>query len=157
MDRNTVIGLVIIALILVGYSYFMQPSEEELQAMKARQDSIAMVEARRAAEAKRLEAAQAAEEEAGAKQLASVFRQDSVESQVYTLENEKLRVRVDGRGGRVSYVELKEYCTHDSLPLVLWSEERSEFYLSFYAQNKAVNTGDLMFTGQVTEETERAR
>ena len=152
MDRNTVIGLVIIALILVGYSYFMKPSEEELRAMKARQDSIAMVEAQRAAEAKRLEAAQAAEEEAGAKQLASVFRQDSVESQVYTLENEKLRVRVDGRGGRVSYVELKEYCTHDSLPLVLWSEERSEFYLSFYAQNKAVNTGDLVFTGQVTEE-----
>lgn len=32
MDRNTITGLVIIALILIGYSYFMSPSKEELKA-----------------------------------------------------------------------------------------------------------------------------
>ena len=48
MDRNTITGLVIIALILIGYSYFMSPSKEELKAMHVR-DSIARVEAQRAA------------------------------------------------------------------------------------------------------------
>ena len=33
MDRNTITGLVVIALILIGYSYFMSPSKEELKAM----------------------------------------------------------------------------------------------------------------------------
>ncbi len=36
MDRNTITGLVIIALILIGYSYFMSPSKEELKAMHVR-------------------------------------------------------------------------------------------------------------------------
>ena len=44
MDRNTITGLVVIALILIGYSYFMSPSKEELKAMHVR-DSIARVEA----------------------------------------------------------------------------------------------------------------
>ena len=44
MDRNTITGLVVIALILIGYSYFMSPSKEELKAMHER-DSIARVEA----------------------------------------------------------------------------------------------------------------
>ena len=48
MDRNTITGLVVIALILIGYSYFMSPSKEELKAMHVR-DSIARVEAQRAA------------------------------------------------------------------------------------------------------------
>ena len=34
MDRNTITGLVVIALILIGYSYFMSPSKEELKAMQ---------------------------------------------------------------------------------------------------------------------------
>lgn len=46
MDRNTITGLVVIALILIGYSYFMSPSKEELKAMHVR-DSIARVEAQR--------------------------------------------------------------------------------------------------------------
>ena len=38
MDRNTITGLVVIALILIGYSYFMSPSKEELKAMHVRDE-----------------------------------------------------------------------------------------------------------------------
>ena len=62
MDKNTIIGLVIIALILVGYSYFMQPSKEEIRAMEIR-DSIARVEARQRAEAEKQRPAARTEEE----------------------------------------------------------------------------------------------
>ena len=48
MDKNSISGLIIIALILVGYSYFMSPSKEELREMHVR-DSIARVEAQRLA------------------------------------------------------------------------------------------------------------
>jgi len=43
MDKNTIIGIVLIGLILVGYSIFNKPSEEELKRIKAKQDSIALV------------------------------------------------------------------------------------------------------------------
>ena len=145
MDKNTIIGLVIIALILVGYSYFMQPSKEEIRAMEIR-DSIARVEARQRAEAEKqrqeaYELAQSQKQEA----ISSVFRQDSLQEQTFTLENNKIKLRIDSKGGRVSHVELKDYRTHDSLPLVLWQEKTSEMYLSFYALNRQINTNELIF------------
>ena len=86
MDKNTIIGLVIIALILVGYSYFMQPSKEELRAMQVR-DSIARVErARQEAEAAKrqadYEAAQRENEEMAA--ASAVFKQDSLPERTFT-------------------------------------------------------------------------
>ncbi len=54
MDRNTITGLVLIFLILITFSYFNKPSQKEIDAMKQRRDSIARVEADRAAEAAKL-------------------------------------------------------------------------------------------------------
>ena len=42
MNKNTTIGFILIALLLVGYSWYVQPSEEQLAEMQ-RQDSIANV------------------------------------------------------------------------------------------------------------------
>ena len=147
MDKNTITGLVIIALILVGYSYFMSPSKEELRAMQVR-DSIARVEAQQQAKLeqerqKALELANA--QEAGQSATAAVFLQDSLQPEIFTLENDKIKLHIDGKGGRISFVDLKDYRTHDSLPLVLWQEKTSEMFLSFYARNRQINTSELIF------------
>lgn len=44
MDKNSIIGLVLIFLILIGYAWYNQPSDAEIQAMKQRQDSIALAQ-----------------------------------------------------------------------------------------------------------------
>ena len=44
MDKNTVTGIVLIFLILIGFSYFNRPSKEELAAAKHRSDSLQQVE-----------------------------------------------------------------------------------------------------------------
>lgn len=41
MDRNTIYGLILIFAILVGYSVWMTPSSEEIEAKARKQDSIA--------------------------------------------------------------------------------------------------------------------
>ena len=41
MDKNTIAGLVIIFLILIGFSYFTRPSKEQVAEMQRKQDSIA--------------------------------------------------------------------------------------------------------------------
>ena len=50
MDKNTLYGLILIFLILIGFSWWSRPSEEERRAMQRRQDSLVQVElARKAA------------------------------------------------------------------------------------------------------------
>lgn len=147
MDRNTITGLVVIALILIGYSYFMSPSKEELKAMHVR-DSIAWVEAQRAAALeKERQADFAAQQQSPETQQAieAIFKQDSLVVEQYTLENNKIKLHINTQGGCIDYVDLKGYRTHDSLPLILWKDHKSSMGLNFYARNKQINTADLIF------------
>ena len=43
MDKNTIIGFVLIALVLIGFSWYNQPTEEEI---KAQQEQVAKQEAK---------------------------------------------------------------------------------------------------------------
>ena len=148
MDRNTITGLVVIALILIGYSYFMSPSKEELKAMHVR-DSIARVEAQRAAALeKERQADFAAQQQNTETQQAgteAIFKQASLPVEQYTLENNKIKLHINTKGGCIDYVDLKGYRTHDSLPLILWKDHKSSMGLNFYARNKQINTADLIF------------
>ena len=44
MDKNTILGFVLIALIVIGFSQLNKPSEKELAAKKRYNDSITLVE-----------------------------------------------------------------------------------------------------------------
>ena len=46
MDKNTITGLVLIGILLVGFSYLSRPSEEQIAAQKKYYDSIAVVQRR---------------------------------------------------------------------------------------------------------------
>ena len=154
MDRNTITGLVIIALILIGYSYFMSPSKEELKAMHVR-DSIARVEAQRAAALEKERqadfAAQQQNTEAQQAGTEAIFKQDSLPVEQYTLENNKIKLHINTKGGCIDYVDLKGYRTHDSLPLILWKDHKSSMGLNFYARNKQINTADLVFVPNTSQ------
>lgn len=154
MDRNTITGLVVIALILIGYSYFMSPSKEELKAMHVR-DSIARVEAQRAAALEKERqadfAAQQQNTEAQQAGTEAIFKQDSLPVEQYTLENNKIKLHINTKGGCIDYVDLKGYRTHDSLPLILWKDHKSSMGLNFYARNKQINTADLVFVPNTSQ------
>lgn len=155
MDKNTVIGLVIIFLILIGFSYLNRPSEEQVREIQ-RQDSIARVEKQKmeiAAVQRQLEMEAAANGNAAGIKRDSVFMQDSLAEQLYTLENDKIKLNISTRGGRITIVDLKEYRTHDSLPLVLWKEKESVLGMNFYAQNKEINTENFLFVPSTTTTT----
>ena len=152
MDRNSIYGLLIIGAILIGYTYLTKPSEEELKAINTR-DSIARVDRlhNEEVETARLQ---------GLKAKYAEVKQDSVamkeaygafagamnqDDEFITLENNLVKLTLNTRGGRISNVQLKEFQTYDSLPLKLWAEENSKFGLTFYAENKPMNTQDLFF------------
>ena len=56
MNRDTIIGFVLIALVLIGFSWYNQPSAEQMEAMR-KEDSIAAVMKENAEKKQEVEAA----------------------------------------------------------------------------------------------------
>ena len=162
MDKNTWIGFALIAAIIVGFSFLNRPSEEELAERKRVQDSIALVQAQEL-EAKliseQITAQLEAEKEATtssedlAQQLAAVYGPFAPATQgqegTITLENEKVRIGVAYRGGRIAKAELKEYKAYgDSVnPLCLFQGDESTLNFTLVTNtNRILATQNLYFT-----------
>jgi len=159
MDRNTIIGLGVIGLLLVGYSIMTKPQREAQMAERQRLDSIARVEQVRAMEAARQAEASlpVTETESGAEldsvsmdrlssELGDFANAAAGTSEQVVLENENVKLSFSTLGGRPYTVELKKYQTHDSLPLYLFDGDSTIFALQFFAENRSINTGELYFT-----------
>ncbi len=168
MDKNSIVGILIIAGILVVFTIMNKPSREELSEAQRVRDSIERVQAREQIERERqrqeeAENAQPVVEEA--KDMDDPGRKESYERQYgtfanaasgeekfITLENDRLRVVLSNKGGRVYSVELKDYQTYDSLPLILFQGDSAMFGFEFFADNRSIFTNNLFFTPQTTEE-----
>jgi len=68
------------------------------------------------------------------------------ENEFITLENSKVELKISLKGGRVYSARLKDYRTHDSLPLILFDGDSTIFGFNFFTtDNKAVQTNNLFF------------
>ena len=172
MDKNTWIGFLLIAAIIVGFSFLNRPSEEELAERKRVQDSIALVQAQELEAkliseqiAQQLEAEKAAQAptqtaEELAQQVLAVYgpfapAAQGEEGQV-VLENSKVRISIDRRGGRIAKAELKEYKAYgDSVNnLCLFQGDESNLNFTLVTNsNRILATQNLYFTevGQTTD------
>ena len=158
MDKNTIAGFVLIALILVGFSVMNRPSEEELAKQKQYKDSIQLVEQRRI-EAEVVQQkndtllnvdAVNVNDTAAASMVADAYGDFSVaatgEEKFITLENELIKLTISTKGGRIYSAMLKDYKTHDSLPLVLFDAQETNLGFTLVTNNnRVVNTSNLYF------------
>ncbi|MFW5758092.1 MAG: membrane protein insertase YidC, partial [Bacteroidota bacterium] len=167
MNRDNIIGLILIFVILIGFSIWNAPSEEEKERMQRAQDSI---RALREAEQELIREKQAQEEETNISEervLEDPEMPDSVknavlkdrlglfagaatgEDQFITIENDLMVMKITAKGGHPYSVELKNYKTWDQQPLILFYGDRNEFDLQFYSQNRLVSTQGLYFTPDI--------
>ncbi|HOW31634.1 MAG TPA: membrane protein insertase YidC [Bacteroidales bacterium] len=153
----------------MGYSIWMSPSKEEIQKSKQRADSIALVQKNDSVVQAQLQAAKDSISKMAARETVVVATNDTAtagkkygsfasvsngENKFYTIENEVLKLKISSRGGRIWSAELKNYKTHDSLPLVLFQGDSNRFDLEFNTEDlKSINTGDLYFTPSVSNES----
>jgi len=158
MDRNSIIGIVLIGVILIGYSIFTKPAREaQMEAIK-RNDSIAKVEQARQQELQREQTQNLSSlpvEESDDKITDEQQENFGVfsnalegDEQIITLENELIKLDFSTLGGRPYSATLKEYSTHDSLPVVLFDGDSSKFDLQFFADNRRISTNELYFVTQ---------
>ena len=179
MKKNTVVGWVLIAAIMIGFMLFQSKQMEKQHAAqvaeKHRRDSIELVqrEAQRIqdsiAQAKKDSLVAAGvitpEEEVAPEETAAVAAayQDSLllkasevaEAQLVTLENEKIAVTLTTKGGQPYAARVKDYTNYDKSDLYLFNcdanPNASTYNIAIYV-NELVNTKDFNF--QIAEQTD---
>ncbi|PCI93887.1 MAG: membrane protein insertase YidC [Flavobacteriales bacterium] len=166
-DKNSIIGLVLIGAIMFVFSYINNPSEEDIRAQKEQEAKQEQIDTQQKDE---LSAAivnpdtltetiidsaiiNNLDSANNSKLLAEYgsFAKAAVgEKKELILENEKIKVTLSNKGGRVTTVQLKEFQTYDSLPLFLFHEDSSRFNIELSTNNglggtRVVNTENLYF------------
>ncbi len=149
MNKDTIIGFVLIALVLIGFSWWNQPSEEQMEAAR-KQDSIAAVMKEKAIEAKKKtdQQVKAAIDSASLADTTALFHSAlQGTSQKVTLKNSKLELTLDTKGGVVRKAVIKNFKSIDGKADVTLFDEKDQ-NLNFMLAGKQENivTNDLYFT-----------
>lgn len=158
MDRNTILGLVFIAAILIAFGVYNSNQVEEYNKQKQTQDSIAYAEYQKRIENEPKDApivdSTTAQQDSSA--YAPLYRSSYLNAaaeapqEFYTLENDLLKLTITNRGGRVYSAQLKEYSTYGGKPLVLLDGDDNKFTIDFYA-NQMLSTESFSFQALATE------
>ncbi|MBP5337458.1 MAG: membrane protein insertase YidC [Bacteroidales bacterium] len=158
MDKNSIIGFVLIAVIFIGFTIFQSNQSRKRLELQAQLDSISRAEnlERQLAEAERTVALTDSLPEAQAAP-ASIYKDTLLEAashaqeEIITLENSKLKIQFTTRGAQPYAVQVKDYKNYDSTDLYLFKPGGAEYSLSLYA-GEAIRTRDFNF--QVAERTD---
>ena len=144
MNKDTLIGL-----ILIGFSWYNQPSQEQVDAARI-QDSIAAVMKENAAKKRQAEeAARKAQAEAAAKGDTTALFHVALNgsSRQVTLKNSKLELTLDTKGGvikKARVLNFKDRNGQKDVTLFEKDEQSLTFMLS--GKNENIVTSDLYFT-----------
>ena len=162
MSKNNILGLVIIVGLLIGYSIWMTPSKEQLAANRRKADSISMIQrtdSMVSALAKQNQKV-ASDSVTADKPVTKIASHDSVtgsfasalkgEEKFYTLESDFLKLKISALGGRIWSVQLKKFQTYDTLPLMLFKGDSTQFGFEFNTEDlKTLNTSKLVFVPSI--------
>ena len=153
MDKNTITGFILIALVVIGFSWYSQPSREELEAV-ARQDSIAAVEKQKQEEAEKSKAATSvAASPATLDSTSLFFAQRSGEEQEIVLNNNKVKVTLSTLGGTVRNAEILGFKSRwYEGDVQLMTRKDAEMTFSLAGKQDNIICSDLYFTP--TEQTD---
>ena len=152
MNKNTVIGIVLIGAILVGFGVYTSKEQKKIEAAQQAerhiQDSI-----RRANYSdtlvvpveKPLEIVQSKQPVIDSSYGLALLDAAQGTQQFSTVENKFLKVTFSNKGGRIYSVQVKNYYAYDSLPVILFDGDKNDFSLKFFT-TKNVETSSFFFT-----------
>jgi len=149
--RSSIVGFALIGIILLLFTWYnSKQAEKRLQQENMVRDSLATVAALEGStsetEEPAADAADAARNIPEENDYQDQFLREAslAETEWYTLENDKLAVKISSKGAQPYEVRIKNYYTYDSLDLFLVRPDKSLFDLELNT-NQWLNTSDLHF------------
>lgn len=162
-DINSLIGMFLIGGILLWMMYSNQPTPEEVEAAKAKQEQI---------DAEKEPIQETPEVEVAPKTIYAANAEDSLaidnlknklgsfaysgtlasaKEATTTLENDVLQLKVSNKGGYIVEAKLKEHTQYLGKPVYLIKDGNNAFGLNFTAENRNLNTQELFFEPTLTD------
>ena len=149
MNKDTIIGFVLIAIVLIGFSWYNQPSAEEIEAARL-QDSIESVMKEKAVQEQKIaqEKQQVTVDSAALNDTTALFHQAmNGTSQKVVLKNSKLELTLDTKGGIIKKAVIKNFKSIDGKPdVTLFDEEDQNLNFMLAGKQDNIVTADLFFT-----------
>ena len=160
MDKNTITGFILIAAVLIGFSWWTQPSEEQKAQMRL-QDSLENVARVKAEQTKK--AAEKAALDKKAQELVEASQDTTAlfhnalsgNAEKVVLKNKKLELTLSTKGGTVTKAIIRGYKDQKGNPdVVLFDEKEQQLKFMMAGKDKNIITSDLYFTpSNVTDST----
>ena len=161
MNKSNIIGLILIGLIMFGFTWYQSKQYEKQMEAQAQLDSIARVEQMAAMaldSAKRAEGIVTDGEMSGVKVLNMPAYKDSLltearlaEASIFRLSNSKVEIEFTTKGAQPYSALVKDYMSFDSTALYIFKPGMSQYGISLYV-GENINTKDLVF--QIAEQTD---
>lgn len=158
MDKHTIIGILLIVGIFIGFSIYNRPSAEDIAAQQRYRDSIAEVQIRQAQADKKVKDSLAKVSEFNIADADSATQAKYAEgfgcfaasalgnNNEVVIKNNKIKVVLESRGAKVSQVEIFDYKTFDGNPLlVMKKDDENELNLDFTCGSTLISTKNLYF------------
>ena len=151
MNKNTIIGFVLIGVIMFGFSWYQSRQYKEQAAAQAQLDSIAMVEQMQQMALDSVKRATADTSAVAVKVENQAIYKDSLlnvarnaQEQILSLANDKINVEFTTRGAQFHKVTINDYMSYDSTALELVKPNMSQYGINLYA-GEYINTKDFVF------------
>ena len=157
MNKSNIIGIVLIGVIMFGFTWYQSRQYKEQMEVQAQLDSIARVEQMAAMAMDSVKRAQGAAEGVVNVQTMPAYKDSMLtearlaESQILKLSNDKVEIEFNTLGAQPYSVKINEYKTYDSTDLYLIKPGQSQYGISIFT-GENINTKDFVF--QVVEHTD---
>ena len=147
MDRNSITGVILIVLIVVGYNALFPPVIEVEVETSDNNTSVILEEEATIEETNTNIVSDTTDLNDLHQRTYGVFAGSALGSdEDIVIENDVLKLSISPKGGRIVSAILKDYQTTDSLPLNLVDRDSSVFNITFFSEgNRIINTQDLYF------------
>ena len=156
MDKNTIIGFVLIAALLIGFSWYTKPSEEEI-AQQRKQDSITAIAKQKAEQQLETEKQTAQANAALANQdtTKTFYKALNGKAQNVVLKNSKLELTLNTKGGVVEKAVIKGFKDNEGRKdLTLFDSQNQSLKFMLAGKETNIITTDLYFIpSNVTDST----
>ncbi|QNL22808.1 membrane protein insertase YidC [Hyphobacterium sp. CCMP332] len=170
MDRNQLIGLVLISAMLVGYLYFFgeQPKPEETISEAPAEQIENNTEKNNSGSEERMPESSpvnvgdstelqadsiSVQEKAG--KWGALYANTEGKEKYYVLENEVFKIKISNKGAGIKEVVLKKHVTYEKQALVLLDSANHQMdWLLTSVEGKTLNLSDLYYSGKLTESEE---
>ena len=151
MNKNTIIGFLLIGVIMFGFTWYQSRQYQEQMEVQAQLDSIARVEQMAAMAMDSVKKAQGTVAETDVKVSSIPAYKDSLltsarmaEASMYRLANDRIEIEFTSRGAQPYSVKLNDYKSYDSTDLYLIRPDMSRYDIKLYA-GENINTKDFNF------------